>query len=57
MVLTRSIARFKPWKTIVTRTVVKKDFLCKNHGLTAFPNETHGNLADLHMVQWWSKPQ
>ena len=50
MVLTRSITRFKPWKTIVTRTVVKKDFSCQNHGLTAFPNETYGNLADLHTV-------
>ena len=50
MVLTPSIARFKPWKTIVTHTVVKKDFLCKNHGLTAFPNETYGNLVDLHTV-------
>ena len=50
MVLTRSITRFKPLKTIVTRTVVKKDFSCQNHGLTAFPKETYGNLADFHMV-------
>ena len=50
MVLTRSIARFKLWKTIVTRTVVTKDFSCQNQGLTAFPDETYLNLADVHTV-------